>query len=256
MGGWSKAIGAGLGFFMGGPIGAVVGYFLAGALGSDGRRSTSVFSQPHYKQHILYTNILAFMAALIKVDRKVTKAEKDEVINILKAMFRLDSNDMEMSVRMFDEFLNSTLNISELSESYKRVSDKKMRLVLLEILFRLAMADGVFHPAEEKMIITVASRLDISEYELNSIKATYMGSSDSGGSGGASSRKAINKNSYYDLLEVPYSASAEEIKKSYRKLMVKYHPDTFGDIHPTAKELINDKVTKINEAYEELTRGA
>ena len=253
MGGWSKAIGAGLGFFIGGPIGGIVGYFLAGALNTTGKRTTSVFSQPQYKQHILYTNILAFMAALIKVDKKVTRTEKNEVVNILKTMFSLDNNDLDMSVRMFDEFLNSTLNISELSESYKKVSDKKMRIVLLEILFRLAMADGVFHPAEEKMIITVASILDISEYELNSIKATYIGSSDREGSEGMSSRKVFNKNRYYDLLEVPYNASEEEIKKSYRKLMVKYHPDKFGDIHPTAKELINNKVAKINEAYEKLT---
>lgn len=252
MGGWSKAIGAGLGFFIGGPIGGIMGYFLVGALNPTGSRSTSVFSQPQYKQHILYTNILAFMAALIKADRKVTKTEKDEVINILKTMFRLDNNDLDMSVRMFDEFLNSSLNISELAESYKKVTDKKMRLVLLEILFRLAMADGVFHPDEEKMIRTVASILDISAYELNSIKATYIGSSDSEGSEEVSSHK-VNKNRYYDLLEVPYNATEEEIRKSYRKLMVKYHPDKFGDIHPTAKELINDKAAKINEAYEKLS---
>lgn len=254
MGGWSKAIGAGLGFFMGGPIGAVVGYFIAGAFSSTpGRNAASGFTQPQYKQHILYTNILAFMASLIKVDRKVTKSEKNEVINILQTMFRLDSNDLDMSVRMFDEFLNTSLDITELSASYKRVSDKKMRIILLEILFRLAMADGIFHPAEEKMITTVASLLDISEYELNSIKSTYTDSSGRRSSQGNTSGRTSNKKTYYDLLEVPYNASQEEIKRSYRKLMVKYHPDKFGDIHPTAKELINDKVAKINDAYERLT---
>lgn len=253
MGGWSKAIGAGLGFFIGGPIGGIMGYFLAGAFNTTDRRSASVFSQPQYKQHILYTNILAFMAALIKVDRKVTRTEKNEVVNIIKTMFSLDNNDLDMSLKVFDEFLNSTLNIAELSESYKRVSDKKMQIVLIEILFRLAMADGVFHPAEEKMIITVASKLDINEYELNSIKAVYIGSSNRTGSEVNLSSKVLNKNRFYDLLEVPYNASQEEIKKSYRKLMLKYHPDRFGDIHATAKELINDKVAKINEAYEKLT---
>jgi DnaJ family protein B protein 4 len=50
----------------------------------------------------------------------------------------------------------------------------------------------------------------------------------------------MSKN-YYDLLEVPNNASAEEIKKAYRKLSLKYHPDkTKGD---------DSKFKEINEAY-------
>ena len=40
---------------------------------------------------------------------------------------------------------------------------------------------------------------------------------------------AIHKASYYDILKVPKTADEKEIKKAYRKLAVKHHPDKGGD---------------------------
>ena len=77
MGGWPRAIGAGLGFFIGGPIGAIAGYFIGGAM--DGRGTRRNFGTPQYKSHILITSTLAFMAAIVKADHKVKNSEKEEV---------------------------------------------------------------------------------------------------------------------------------------------------------------------------------
>lgn len=58
---------------------------------------------------------------------------------------------------------------------------------------------------------------------------------------------SINSLNYYKVLEVNDNASPEEIKKSYRKLSMKYHPDkNLGD--PSSQE----KFQKISEAYETL----
>jgi DnaJ-class molecular chaperone len=53
-------------------------------------------------------------------------------------------------------------------------------------------------------------------------------------------------NSFYDILEVERSASQEEIKKAYRKLSLKHHPDKNGGVD-------NEMFQKINEAYETLS---
>lgn len=50
---------------------------------------------------------------------------------------------------------------------------------------------------------------------------------------------------FYDILEVDRSASQEEIKKAYRKLSLKHHPDKNGGVD-------NEMFQKINEAYETL----
>lgn len=57
----------------------------------------------------------------------------------------------------------------------------------------------------------------------------------------------------YEVLGVRETASDEEIRKAYLELVKKYHPDRFTDA--SAKELANEKLTRINEAYDMLTRN-
>lgn len=57
----------------------------------------------------------------------------------------------------------------------------------------------------------------------------------------------------YEVLGVPHGASEEEIKKAYRELARKYHPDHYAN-HPLA-DLAQEKMKEINEAYETLTKG-
>jgi DnaJ-class molecular chaperone len=53
---------------------------------------------------------------------------------------------------------------------------------------------------------------------------------------------------YYEILEIEKTASQEEIRKSYKKLAVKWHPDK----NPTNKEEAEKRFKEISEAYEVL----
>ena len=57
----------------------------------------------------------------------------------------------------------------------------------------------------------------------------------------------------YEVLGVPHGASDEEIKKAYRELARKYHPDNYAN-NPLA-DLAQEKMKEINEAYDTLTKG-
>lgn len=57
----------------------------------------------------------------------------------------------------------------------------------------------------------------------------------------------------YEVLGVPHGASEEEIKKAYKELVRKYHPDRYTD-NPLA-DLAQEKMKEINEAYDALTKG-
>merc|ERR1719316_2616015 len=65
-----------------------------------------------------------------------------------------------------------------------------------------------------------------------------------GGKGGGRSNKNVDTTKFYKLLEVEKNASEAEIKKAYRKLAVKHHPDKGGD---------PEKFKEITRAYEVLS---
>lgn len=58
-----------------------------------------------------------------------------------------------------------------------------------------------------------------------------------------------SKRDYYEVLGVSKTATDEEIKKAYRKLAKKYHPDA----NPDNKEEAEAKFKEVNEAYETLS---
>ncbi len=59
---------------------------------------------------------------------------------------------------------------------------------------------------------------------------------------------ATSKNDYYERLGVARSADSEEIRKAYRKLARKYHPD----LNPGDKAA-EDRFKKVQEAYDILS---
>lgn len=58
----------------------------------------------------------------------------------------------------------------------------------------------------------------------------------------------VQETAHFDALEVPYTASFEEIKMSYKKLVKKYHPDKFHN-DPQKRQYAETVTQKLNEAY-------
>ncbi len=58
----------------------------------------------------------------------------------------------------------------------------------------------------------------------------------------------------YDVLEIVPSATDEEVKKSYRKMALKYHPDKVSYLGEEIQQAANEKFKKVNEAYQLISK--
>jgi len=249
MGKWAKFIGAGLGLAFIGPLGGVLGYVIGKRIDQESAPGYIGDGDRDYvdsnRSNLLFTNILGFMAAIVKADGIVKKSEISMVMASLQRMYSLDSADMSMARVAFDEMLTRQLNIRELSVSYNKYANKAMKLTLIAALFQVSYADGTFGAAEERMVNSIAGYLGLSGYEVRSIKAGF-GYNERTSSTYTSSDE-LNK--AYDILGISKEDSEDDIKKAYRKLVKQYHPDQFQGIDEVATKLASEKMTSINQAY-------
>ena len=62
------------------------------------------------------------------------------------------------------------------------------------------------------------------------------------------------KRDYYEVLGVDKNASAAEIKKAYRTMAKKYHPDKLQHMDEAYRQGAEEKFRKVQEAYEQLQK--
>jgi len=112
------------------------------------------------------------------------------------------------------------------------------RLQLIHFLFGIAQADEYVSEIEVDEIRKIAGYLYINQYDFESIKAMFYKSTDSA----------------YKILEIETSASDSELKKAYRKMVKKYHPDKLTGLGEEHLQGAKEKFQNIQAAYETIKK--
>jgi DnaJ like chaperone protein len=137
-------------------------------------------------------------------------------------------------VKMLGEILKQDFNVQDVSRQIAQYMGYESRMMLVQYLFGIAQADGNNHPDEIDMIQTIAGFMGVNQRDYESIKAMFV--KDTG--------------SAYQVLDVSPDASNDEIKKAYRDLAKKHHPDRVAHLGEDVKKAAELKFTKLNAAYE------
>ncbi|OIP84445.1 MAG: hypothetical protein AUK44_02670, partial [Porphyromonadaceae bacterium CG2_30_38_12] len=224
----------GLGWAFGGPIGAIFG-FAVGSMFDSPSVNAKVNSRPIATTETDFKmSLLVLVACVMKADGRVQKAELDVVKKFLVANFG-EEGALE-ALQIIKNLLEQHIDETEVARQINQHMNYSAKLQLLHLLLDIALSDGEFHPSEQAMLERIIIIFRISQADYESLKAPYFKTTDPGWA--------------YKTLEIEPTASDGELKKAYRRMAMKYHPDkvaTLGeDMHKSATE----KFRSINEAYE------
>jgi DnaJ like chaperone protein len=231
--GYAKWVGGGLGWVFGGPIGAILGV----ALGSmfDGMNAGQNTYQGTPRGDFAMS-LLVLSAAVMKADQKILKSELEFVRRFFASQFGEDEGNR--FIKMLQEILKQDINVREVSVQVGQYTDYPVKLQLLHYLFGIAAADNQYHPDEVEVIFVISGYMGISGADYDSIKAMFVKST-----GWA-----------YDVLEITSGATDEEVKKAYREMAKKHHPDKVAHLGDDIRKSATEKFQKISAAYEEIKK--
>jgi DnaJ like chaperone protein len=235
MANYTRWLAGGLGWAFFGPIGGILG-FVVGSVVDGSQIQTGRLERGSTTTGDFAASLLVLIAAVMKADGQVLKSELDYVKKYFVQAFG-ESRAGE-AIMMLRDILNQDIDVREVSFQIKSRMDYSSRLQMIHLLFGVSNADGKIHPNELDIIRKIAGYLGISTKDFDSIQSMFVENTDAA----------------YKILESDPTSSNEEIKKAYRKMALKYHPDKVSYLGEEFRKTANEKFQKVNEAYEKIKK--
>lgn len=230
---YGKWIAGGLGWAFFGPIGGIIGFALGSLL--EGSETKTIYRGRTSRNSFL-VSLLVLVAEVMRADGKVLKSELDYVKGYFVTNFGREA--AKEALMLLKDILKPPVALKDVCAQIRSHMDYSSRLQLIHFLFGIANADGVVHANEMNVITNISNWLGITGADFDSIKSMFIDTLDSS----------------YRVLEVDRNATNEEIKKAYRNMALKYHPDKLGHLGEDIRKASEEKFKKVNEAYEKIKR--
>jgi len=253
-------IGGSIGFMMGGPLGAVIG----GAIGSNigegggtrvhpgarvnghsygqgaGRGAGPFGRRPQEAQQAFMIAMISLAAKVAKADGSVNAAEIRSFDEFLKNQLGMAPDERRVAARIFNEARDSLIPAEEFARQIRQLlGHQPARLRdMVSLLMSIAMADGRFHAAEERLIRSIAREMGLSDRDYEEAAAMF-------------NPRATLDNSY-SVLGVTRASTDQEVKRAYRQLAREYHPDVVANkgMGEDFQKFADEKMRAVNAAYD------
>jgi DnaJ like chaperone protein len=239
---FSKWVLGGLGFVMGGPIGALIGVFVGSIFDSTHVSINTAGGASRTHNRVtpadIQVSIIVLIACVIKADGRVLKSE----INFIKPFLvrNFGESRAKQALLLLKDLINQNIDAAAVSQQIAAHLNYSTRLELVRLLLELAKSDGEINKEELFVIEQIVTHMSIQSADYQSILALYQRDTD--------------VNWAYTALEISPSATDEEVKKAYRRMAMKYHPDKVANMGDEMAKKATEKFRGINEAYEHIKK--
>lgn len=227
--------------FPGAVIGFVIGALIDWYLGQNKSKTSSGNYSPFSGQAQRVSpgdfelNLLSLCSIIIKADGKVSQNE----LNYVRSYFvqAYGKEKANAIFRTFNEVVkNRKVEASRICAYLQARTAYEVRLQILHFLFGIAMADGTVSQSELDVLKRISGYLNLTSHDFESIKAMFFRSADES----------------YKILEIEKDASETEIKKAYRTMVKKYHPDKLTHMDEAYRKGAREKFNRVQDAYEKI----
>ena len=180
-------------------------------------------------------NLLALASLVIKADGKVTQNELDFVRRYFISAY--GKNRANEVFKIFNQNIkNKGISVSKISRLFNLALNYESRLQVIHFLFGIAKADGNISELEIKKLLEFSNLFKLSYADFLSIKAMFIQETDNA----------------YKILDLDKTATNDQIKKSYRELAKKHHPDKVQHLGDAYVKAAQDKFQQIQKAYQNI----
>lgn len=241
-----------IGWQIGGPLGAVIGYFVGSMfenagddVPSGGTNGTGYgqrnFSGPTDPQGVTGNRflfvLLVLSSAVIKADGRIMHSEMEYVRRFFRQNF--SAYPVEEVDAVLKQLFKQNIDLRGCTQEAATLLNPSLRLQLLDYLVGIARADGHVSKEELDVLRLITSDLRLNPNELDSLL----------GLGGNTLDEA------YRVLEVTPTVSDEELRKAYKKLVLKHHPDRVASLGEDVRRRAEEKLQQINAAYDAVCKS-
>lgn len=180
-----------------------------------------------------------------KIDGRITKDEIQTIHRFFQYNLHYNQTQMLWVKEIIKEATSSSPSLDSLLEEFKSTFAYEPRLILLELVFQILYTKKDVPEDELQIARRIAAYLAISAYDQRTIEARFKYGHQYTAAPG---RDTVDR--HYATLGLNKGASMEEIKKAYRKLSMKYHPDKVRHLGEEFQKIAEEKMKEINGAYE------
>lgn len=247
--------GGAVGFAIGGPIGAIAGAAIGHGLSSRGERQLDAHERA---QASYFISVFSMLAKMARADGVVTQHEIDLIQRFMRHEFDLDADAERAAVEIFRAAKDSPVGFAEFAQQFHEIfnNDPEVLHSMLDLLTRVAMADGQLHPGEQQLLAEAAGIFGIDAQHAQFIFAQHgaTGGRRAHGRSGATPPPPPATKAPYDVLGIEPGASDAEVKSRYRKLVTEFHPDKIiaKGLPDEFVKFAEQRFREIQEAYESI----
>lgn len=191
-------------------------------------------ARAHFARHVC-----ALFADVARADGEVVRDEVRVVREFFEQDLGFSARELELVRTSLKDALANPVDLDTALDECVEQLQPSERLLVLNALYELALADGELRRSERERIRLIAEGLEIPRGDVRAIAALHFG----------------DDSQHYERLGLTPEATDDEVKTAFRRLASVHHPDRVAQLGAGAQELAARTFREIKDAYEEIRRA-